>query len=78
MILIPLLSLCFLNYKIHKAIKTREQFKATVTVSRANANNKERDVTIGQILLAIVIMFFVCHIFKVVTFLRFITLQQRS
>ena len=101
MVLIPLLSLSFLNWEIYKAVKNREKFRATLSQSMrkskraqssspssqehsphsnmVNANttssdeedskcrkrNKEREVTISQILLAIVIMFFVCQSFKV-------------
>ncbi len=72
MVVIPFVSLLILNWQIHRAIQKREAFKASLGVAR-NAHpavsgckpSKERDVTVGQVLVAIVVMFLICQSFKV-------------
>jgi HAMP domain-containing protein len=80
MVVIPLLSLVFLNWRIYRAIKTRERFRANLKQKNASRdvqspNNeenserakrkKERELTISKILVTIVVMFFICQSFKV-------------
>ena len=74
MVIIPFVALVGLNWQIHKALKKREEFKASLARSIPTTANKdheedrhkkERDLTVTQILVAIVIMFFICQSFKV-------------
>ena len=70
MVLLPLFLLIFLNAQIHKALKKREEFKASLTraipSSREDEDKKkERDFTVTKILVAIVVMFCICQSFKV-------------
>jgi len=98
MVFLPVASLIFLNYKIHKAIEKREHFRATMTTKAPSLKSpadgpakngggsnghrgsvavttsadaaeakrkKEREVTIGQVLVIIVVTFVVTQSFKV-------------
>lgn len=66
MVVIPLTSLIFLNWRICKALQSRKTFRASLQVRNINSeNSKEREVTVSQILIAIVIIFVICHLFKV-------------
>lgn len=56
--LLPLVTLAVLNYKIICAIRNRNNSLVSV------ANNSNRDLKVAAVLVAIVVVFFVCHSFK--------------
>lgn len=68
-VILPLLLLGSLNYKIYLAIKKRDQFLSQLNSSSSReqqTGEKHSERAASRILLTIVIIFFICHIFKVV------------